>query len=56
MNPSIIAFSIGLLTAYFYENLEEKKRKKKLKSKTISEKETIKITSPAIITIKKTNG
>ena len=56
MNPLVIPFSIVLLTTFFYKKTKEKAEKKKLKSKTINEKETIKITSPAIITIKKLDG
>ena len=53
MDYSIIAFGAGLLTYWFYENINEKKKKKKEALKIINENEKLKVNPPVTITIKK---
>lgn len=53
MDYSIIAFGAGLLTYWFYENMEVKKRKKIDEIKSAKKNEKLKINPPVTITIKK---
>lgn len=53
MDYTIIAFSGGLLSYWFYENVKEKKRRKREKVKILEQNEKLKVNPPVTITIKK---
>jgi hypothetical protein len=52
MDNKIIAYVCGMLTFWLYDNIKEKRRKKKLALKAINEKGKLKINPPATIIIK----